>query len=233
VSAGSSDLAAVPSWDDALATCVAGYGDLPYPGRRPPHGFVQVDGRVLALRRRPDRVWALADGDVGLDGWLTGRGAAALAGRVPLLCYGSNACPSKLQDLRDRAGLTGPVVLTPCAVSGLAAAWCAGERVVDRAVPATLVPADGTEHHFLMAVAPEQWPALDHCEGRGTRYDLVTVGEGCVRDDLGRPVPDARAYVGIAPTRQPMADAAGRPLLVRHLDQRGARAALRARAGRR
>ena len=211
-------------------TTVDGFASLPYPGRRPGHAYAQADGRVLELVRRPDRRWGLADRDCTVDGWLTGHGVTVLAGRLPLLCYGSNACPSKLQDLRDRCGLTGPVVMTPCTVRGLAAAWCAGERLVDRSVPATLVAARGREAHFLWWVAPEQWSALDRCEGRGDRYDLVRVPARQVRDDLGFEVPDVRAYVGRSRERQPMLDARGRPLLVRRLDQGGARAALRAAA---
>ena len=158
-----------------IGTTVDGYAALPYPGRRPGHAYVQVDGRVLELVRRSDRSWGLVDRDGTLDDWLVSRGDAPLHDRRPLLCYGSNACPSKLQDLRERHGLTGPVVMTPCTVSGLAAAWCAGLRLVDRSVPATLVAVEGSEDHFLWWVAPEQWAALDRCEGKGERYDLVGV----------------------------------------------------------
>jgi hypothetical protein len=214
--------------EDGPGTAVDAFASLPYPGRRPSSAYAQADGRVLELVRRSDRRWGLVHNGTTVDAWLAGRGVAVLADRLPLLCYGSNACPSKLQDLRDRCGLTGPVVMTPCTVSGLAAAWCAGERLVDRSVPATLVAARGREAHFLWWVAPEQWPALDRCEGRGERYDLVRVPATQVRDDLGREVPDVRAYVGRSRQRQPMLDARGRPLLLRRVDQDGARAALRA-----
>ena len=206
------------------------FAALPYPGERPDHAYVQADGHVLALVRRADGGWALAHCDDDLDGWLARRGEPALGSRRPLLCYGSNACPSKLQDLRDRHGLTGAVVMTPCTVVGRAAAWCAGERLVDRSVPATLVAAPGTEDHFLWWVAPGQWAALDRCEGRGERYDLVGVPAARVRDDRGREVADVRAYVGLSRQRRPLRDASGRPLLVRRLDQQGARAALQAAA---
>jgi hypothetical protein len=216
--------------EEGTGSAVDGFAALPYPGRRPDHAYVQADGRVLELTRRTDHCWGLARRDGTLDGWLTGRGEAALPDRQPLLAYGSNACPGKLQDLRDRHGLTGPVVMTPCTLLDLAAAWCAGERLVDRSVPATLVAAAGREHHFLWWVAPEQWPALDRCEGRGERYDLVPVPAGPVLDDLGREVPDVRAYVGRSRQRKPMLDAHGHPLLVRRLGQHAARAALRAAA---
>jgi hypothetical protein len=147
-----------------------------------------------------------------------------------LLCYGSNACPGKLQHLRDRMRLPGAVVMTPCTVTGLAAAWCAGTRRVDGAVPATLVAARGVERHFLWWVAPEQWPALDRCEGTGARYELVALGAHTVHDDLGREVQQACAYVGVSRQRTPLTDARGRALLVRDLDHDAARAALLASA---
>jgi hypothetical protein len=216
--------------DDALADVraaptVDAFPALPYPGARPGYGYVQVDGRVLRLRRRSDSRWVLTRSGVVLDDWLARLGCPPRDSRPPLLCYGSNACPSKLQDLRDRRGLPGPVVMTPCTVTGLAAAWCAGERGVDRSIPATLVAAPGAEAHFLWEVAPEQWPALDRCEGRGQRYDLVHLAPGSVRNDLGEEVPGVRAYVGAARHRRPMVDARGTPLLVREVDQDGARRA--------
>jgi hypothetical protein len=218
---------------DLVGDDAAVYPALPYPGQRPPHPYLQVGRRVLELRRGADRSWSV--GGQHLDGWLASVGAVPLAGRVPLLCYGSNACPSKLVDLRGRCGLTGPVVMTPCRVTGLAAAWCAGERHVDQSVPATLAPANGSEAHLLWWVAPDQWAALDRCEGRrgrpGDRYSLRRLRPGHVVDDLGRDVPGVRAYVGVASHRLPMTDAAGRPLLVRDLDQAGARAALASSGG--
>ena len=216
---------------DGCGTAVDVFAALPYPGSRPGHAYVQADRQVLELVRRSDGRWALAHGDDPVDDWLARRGEPVLRSRRPLLCYGSNACPSKLQDLRDRHGLRGAVVMTPCTVVGWAAAWCRGERLVDRSVPATLVAAPGTEAHFLWWVAADQWAALDRCEGRGERYDLEPLPAAHVRDDLGREVADVRAYVGRSRQRQPMRDAAGRPLLVRRLDQQGARAALRAAVG--
>ena len=217
---------------DVSGTLLDAYAALPYPAgagpRLPP-------GRPAGARAGP-AVGPPMGAGAGrrARGRLAGRrGEPALHDRRPLLCYGSNACPSKLHDLRDRHGLTGAVVMTPCTVVGWAAAWCAGERLVDSSVPATLVAATGTEAHLLWWVAPGQWAALDRCEGRGDRYDLVPVPAAHVRDDLGCETADVRAYVGRSRQRQPLRDAAGRPLLVRRLDQQAARAALRASADRR
>jgi hypothetical protein len=209
------------------------YAASPYPGRRPRRAFVQADRQVLGLSRRLDRSWGLAHPDLSLDDWLSERGEVGLQGRSPLLCYGSNACPGKLQQLRDRMRLPGVIVMTPCTLSGLAAAWCAGTRHLDGAVPATLVTARGSEQHFLWWVTPEQWPVLDRCEGAGARYELVVLAAEHVHDDLGGPVGHARAYVGVGADRQPLADGQGRPLLVRNVDQASARRALRASAAQR
>ena len=81
---------------DGCGTAVGAFAALPYPGRRPDHAYVQADGQVLALVRRPDGCWALAHCDDDVDAWLARRGEPALRDRRPLLCYGSNACPSKL-----------------------------------------------------------------------------------------------------------------------------------------
>jgi hypothetical protein len=219
---------------DVTAVDVSAYPALPYPGHRPSHAFVQVDRVVLELDAVGD-AWTVRDGDetADLDVWLAARGAVPMSGRSPLLCYGSNACPSKLHDLRRRCGLDGPVVMTPCTVHGLAAAWCAGRRVVDSSVPATLVPAGGSEQHVLCWVAPDQWAALDRCEGRtgrpGDRYALQVLPRGSV---AGRGVRHpVRAYVGVAPGRRPLTGPAGQPLLVRDLDQDTAQQHLAAVAG--
>jgi hypothetical protein len=211
------------------AVDVSSYPALPYPGRRPSHAFVQVGRVVLELVSAGD-AWSVRDGDESpdLDRWLTAHGAVAMSARSPLLCYGSNACPSKLHDLRSRCGLDGPVVMTPCTVTGLAAAWCAGRRVVDRSVPATLAPAAGSEKHALWWVAPDQWAALDRCEGRsgqpGDRYALGALPPGAVvGPGVRQPV---QAYVGVAAGRRPLTGPSGQPLLVRDLDQHSAERAL-------
>ncbi|WP_433800110.1 gamma-glutamylcyclotransferase family protein [Actinomycetospora sp. CA-084318] len=67
-----------------------------------------------------------------------------LAARVPVLAYGSNACPSKITWLRDELGLPGPVVALRVTVSGVAAVWAAGLRLRDDARPATLAVLAGT-----------------------------------------------------------------------------------------
>lgn len=207
------------------------YAPLPYPGLRHWTAFVQDDMDVVTMRRAGDS-WSVCEGSgrEPLDVWLGRRSAVPQSERQPLLCYGSNACPAKVVDLRRRFSLPGPVVMTPCTVEGLAAAWCAGTRAVDDSVPATLVPHAGTERHFVWWVAGDQWPALDQCEGRaGTpadRYSLLALDPASVADDGGRPLPRVLAYVGTAAERRPLRDASGRTLLVRDVPQAEARRAL-------
>jgi gamma-glutamylcyclotransferase (GGCT)/AIG2-like uncharacterized protein YtfP len=173
------------------------YPALPYPGARPACSFVHDDATGWPLRHDNATLsgWRLTTGE-DLDDWLARRDAAPLAQRVPVLCYGSNACPSKLTWLRGTLALPGPAVVLRARCTGLAAVWAAGLRVVDDQRPATLaaVP-DARETHAVWLATPEQVRVLDRCEGRGTRYRLARVTTGEVRLDgdalLERPL----AYV--------------------------------------
>jgi hypothetical protein len=217
------------------------YPALPYPGARPRYSYVQAEGRVLPLSvDPPTRDWTLTDSvDIPLNRWLRDRKVARMTDRRPLLAYGSNACPSKLVDLRRRCGLAGPVVMTSCVVTGLAAAWCTGRRQADGSVPATLVAAEGRERHFVWWVAPDQWAALNRCEGShgrpDDRYDLVALGLSGGRravGDGGTGLRHLLAYVGAAAARQPMLGPDGHPLLVRDHGQHHAQALHAASVGR-
>lgn len=188
----------------------AQWSQTPYPGQRPEWSYVQVDDFVLPITHGVGG--ATVDG-TDLNIWLAARGEITMAARTPVLAYGSNACPSKLVTMRERDGLTGAVVMTTCTIEGVAAAWCTGRRRTDNSVVATLVEVDGSEEHFIWWVAPDQWAALDDCEGAPTVYALQAV-PGIVRGHDGRLVP-AQAYIGVAAARQPRHDVAGRPLLVR------------------
>lgn len=178
----------------------ATYPALPYPGARPPCSFVHEDGIGYLLRSDHSALsgWRLADGQ-DLDAWLALRGEAPLAGRLPLLCYGSNACPSKLTWLRGTLGLRGPAVLLSARCTGLAAVWAAGLRVVDDQRPATLAAMPGVaERHAVWLVTGEQLAVLDRCEGRGNRYRLAHVTTGEVRLEDGTLVDHPLAYVASA-----------------------------------
>ncbi|QRP46822.1 gamma-glutamylcyclotransferase [Amycolatopsis sp. FDAARGOS 1241] len=123
--------------------------------------------------------------------------------RLPVLAYGSNACPSKITWLRGALGLAGPVVAVRARCTGLAAVWASGLRKVDDQRPATLTALPGAEDHFVWFVTPEQRAVLDVCEGRGTRYHLARL-DAAVHLEDGTAVPGVHAYVGASPIRYPL-----------------------------
>ncbi|MCM0621021.1 hypothetical protein [Nocardioides bruguierae] len=173
----------------------------PYPGERPAGSFVVDDGGLLWPLERTGTDWVVDRPDrPDLATWLTAAGASPLEERVPLVGYGSNACPGKV--LRNATPL--PAVHLACTLEGLASVWCDG--LTHRGdVPVTLVEAPGhTEEAALMLVDPAELAVLDVVEGRAARaYDLVRLEAGrvCVE---GRPVTDTLTYVGRAPHRWPL-----------------------------
>lgn len=145
----------------------------PYPGARPGVSFVELAGRGWVVNTG-ETGWAV-DG-TSLDGWLAGHGALPVAKRVPVLAYGSNACPGKLDWLREAMGLRGPVVVLEADVQDASAVWSVGRRVRDGQRPAVLVAAPGvTERHAVWLATPDQIEVLDRVEGRGQRHQLAWV----------------------------------------------------------
>ncbi len=212
----------------------ADYPARPYPGARPPCSFVHVDGTGYPLRADHTALSGWRVGGRDLDDWLADRGAVPLAGRVPLLCYGSNACPAKLTWLRATFGLAGPAVLLRARCAGLAAVWAAGLRVVDDQRPATLAAVPGvTEQHAVWLATPEQLEVLHRCEGcdegpRG-RYRLAHLTGGEVRLEDGTLLDRPLAYVAAEHTADPrmiryplLVD--GRPVRCAEVPQAAARA---------
>ncbi|MCG8917446.1 gamma-glutamylcyclotransferase [Actinokineospora sp. PR83] len=181
---------------------------VPYPGARPPYSYAHDGGRGVRLTADPAALSGWRAGGVDLDEWLGARGGAPMAGRVPVLSYGSNPCPSKLTWLRDALGLVGPVVVLRARCTGLAAVWAAGLRVVDDQRPVVLAALGGVEDHAVLMLAPEQVAVLDVCEGRGHRYALARVRTGTVElldsTDDGTSIDGVLAYVGAAVIRRPL-----------------------------
>ena len=197
---------------------------MPYPGRRPPFSFVHDDATGWELT--PDPVapscWRVDGTD--LDEWLAVRDASPLAERVPVLCYGSNACPSKITWLREALGLPGPAVLLGARCTDVAAVWASGLRVVDDQRPATLAAMPGNvEDHAIWWATREQVAVLDRCEGRGERYRLARVDTGEVRLRDGTVVDGPLAYVAAAPRRLPLL-VDGKPVRCLDVPQAGAAA---------
>ncbi|AXB45429.1 gamma-glutamylcyclotransferase [Amycolatopsis albispora] len=142
-----------------------------------------------------------------------------LEGRLPVLAYGSNACPSKITWLRETLGLTGAVTVLHAKCTGLAAVWASGRRVVDDQRPATLAAMPGVvEEHAVWLATPEQLRVLDVCEGRGHRYHLARVHTGEVTLANGAVLPDVLAYVGASAIRLPLL-VGGNPVRVADVPQ--------------
>jgi gamma-glutamylcyclotransferase (GGCT)/AIG2-like uncharacterized protein YtfP len=163
-----------------------------------------------------------------IDAWLAARDAPPLAGRVPVLAFGSNRCPSKITWLRHELGLAGPVVVLRASVSGVAAVWAAGWRARDGARPATLAPvpddAEDPEIHGVWLATPEQVAVLDVCEGRGRRYALAWVHVARVVSlDDGARLDPVLAYWPADPIRAPLL-VDGTPVRCRDVPQDEARA---------
>ncbi|MEV0900986.1 gamma-glutamylcyclotransferase family protein [Actinoplanes sp. NPDC049802] len=178
------------------------YAVDPYPGTRPVGSWV-IDQDERCWPVVPDEAmpsgWAVVaapNSRVCLDTWLTGQGAAPLAGRVPVLSYGSNACPGKV--LANMTPL--PAVNLACEMEGLASVRCTG------GAPVTLasVPKH-TETAVVTMATPADLRVLDVVEGRrGGWYTLQTLHTGRVVLENGARVPRPAAYVGARPERHPL-----------------------------
>jgi gamma-glutamylcyclotransferase (GGCT)/AIG2-like uncharacterized protein YtfP len=176
----------------------------PYPGAVPPVSYVHVDGVARGIK----------ECTVPLDAWLCGYGGAPLAGRLPVLAYGSNRCPSKITWLRRMLGMgVDPVVVLRARTTGVAAVWAAGLRARDGARPAVLAAAPGVvEEHAVWLATPDQIAVLDRCEGRGERFRLARLRTGSVAvegDALGSSAVDVLldrpwVYLGHAEIRRPL-----------------------------
>ena len=151
------------------------YPPDPYPGARPGVSFAELGGRAWVVR--PESAgWAVEGRGTDLDVWLAMHDAPPVAARLPVLAYGSNACPGKLDWLRAAMGLAGPAVVLEADVRDAAAVWSAGHRARDGQRPAVLVAAPGvTERHAVWLATEDQRAVLDLVEGRGERHRLAWV----------------------------------------------------------
>jgi gamma-glutamylcyclotransferase (GGCT)/AIG2-like uncharacterized protein YtfP len=197
----------------------------PYPGTRPDHCFVHLDGTgwPLVPDLSLDSGWRVEPDGTDLDRWLADRGELPLAGRMPVLGYGSNANPAKVTWLREELGLTGSAVILRARCEGLSAVWAAGLRARDDQRPATLAALPGVvEEHSIWFATPDQLRVLDRCEGRGLRYRLVRLHSGRVSLHHGGEIDSVLAYTGAGSRRMPLL-VRGRPVRCADVDQRGAR----------
>jgi gamma-glutamylcyclotransferase (GGCT)/AIG2-like uncharacterized protein YtfP len=178
----------------------------PYPGAVPAFSFVHLHGHSHPLTF--DGCWRV--GGAELDLWLAGHGAPPLAGRLPLLSYGSNRNPNKITWLRRTLGLAGPVVVLRARTEGLAAVWASGFRARDGQRTSVLGAAPGaSEQHAVWLATPKQIAVLDRCEGRGDRYRLARLGTGAVyiewaNTDDGLRIEAPWCYLGLSAIRRPL-----------------------------
>lgn len=191
----------------------------PYPGARPGHSYVHHDGLGWPLLAGPGTPWCWTVAGTDVDAWLADRNAEPLAGRVPVLAYGSNANPAKLTWLRETYAFAGPAVVLRVRCTGLAAVWAAHLRARDGQRPATLVAEPGrAEWHAVLLATPEQVRALDRCEGRGVRYRLVRLATGTVTAEDGTELSGVLAYTAASELRAPLL-VGGKPVRCADLTQ--------------
>ncbi|HEX5119230.1 MAG TPA: gamma-glutamylcyclotransferase [Pseudonocardiaceae bacterium] len=194
----------------------------PYPGARPDHSFAHESGLGWPMAPTAGSMWTVDD--LPADDWLAARGAGPLAGRVPVLAYGSNANPSKITWLRSVFGLAGPVVVLRVRCTGLAAVWATHLRVRDDQRPATLMAEPGrTEWHAVWLATPDQVRVLDRCEGRGVRYRLVRLETGTITTADGTGLTGVLAYTAAGELRAPLL-VDGRPVRCADVPQAAAQA---------
>jgi hypothetical protein len=185
----------------------------PYPGQRPAWSYV-IDEFARVHRVVPDALassgWSVASTYECVDKWLVQRGASPLLERIPVLSYGSNACPAKLLDL----GFSTSVALA-CTLTDHAAVWAHGRRQHDGSRIATLASRPGhQEVHFVTYVEREQLAVLDRVEGNPDWYRRGPFPADCVVLENGATVPGLFAYIGQPPRRHPSADENGDHALV-------------------
>ncbi len=128
------------------------YPTTPYPGETPEFAYIIRNSHVYAL-----------DGDDFED-------SRDFDPLIPLLSYGSNACPGRLaQKFSDPDG----IVVLPATAYGIERAWSCNINSND-AVPATLIdaPNAGLACHLLL-LPTRLGEQMDRTEGRsGPYYDL-------------------------------------------------------------
>ena len=137
---------------------------LTYPGRRPRFSFFFTHHGIYRCPLR------------SLNGLLTARHLAPVSERIPVLAYGSNACPGQLyRKYNQDSRLTNVPVL----YGRLNGADVVYSRRFTRGgyVPATLVRARRSLQSWVTLLTAEQLSAMDSTEGRPNVYQLVEVAK--------------------------------------------------------
>lgn len=162
----------------------------PYPGTVPPFSYVLHEGMVLPLV--PTEGDYLLDGQTTLTEWLAAKGQRC----VPLLAYGSNACPGRLIQKFPGAGGDG-VVLLQGQLTGAVRVW-SRKPSSSGSVPLTLAHAPGHRSPaHLMLLPAGLAAAMDRSEGRhGPYYALARLDLCALELTSGTLWERPLAYVG-------------------------------------
>ena len=174
---------------------VQNYSELPYPGLRPEVSWqLSVDGMM--------QPW---DGE------------QQPPGRIPVLSYGSLACPGAARAMQSK-GLPDVVLSAVVDLTGAAAVLCAGQRSAGGR-PATVAVQPGVERHAVWWATDSQIAMLDEREGwhgaGSTRswYARVQLSQWAPQVTVYTPgglhLTGTIAYVGMRPERQPQRDGQG------------------------
>ena len=139
------------------------FSSAPYPGEYPPYDYAVIRGEVVPVQLTDS---GLAD-RIGLDI------AASLATHIPLLTYGSNACPGRMvEKFGDDAERLHGILVFRAMASNLARAWCA-RPASSGVLPYTIVgAADETEVHVVL-LPRHLISIMDESEGRGASLYVV------------------------------------------------------------
>ncbi len=186
---------------------VSEYSPLTYPGEIPRGSFAIRRGYVEPIRSTADGM-AFADGQQ-VGPWLVGDGLAELADLyVPMLAYGSNACPGRLVEKFARSFPVGSeldrIVAVGATVIGAQRAWVCSHT--DRGVlPVTIAAAPDRELECHVLLLPARLiPKMDRSEGRATgHYAAVRLTGTEARLDGGQIWRQPLSYLGCA-TRAPL-----------------------------
>ena len=192
----------------------------PYPGQTPNYPYVIDAGMVRPL---PQSVGSAVPSPAGLRGWLPEHTAQ----HIPLLTYGSNACPGRLaQKFADPSG----IAVFPANVSDVVRVWSCRVNYMD-AVPATLAAAPGASTTAHVLLLPAQLAhEMDVSEERfGPCYRLVRLLHASVQLPGGPVWQSPLTYLGHA-ERGPLI-ISGRVLPLSEFTEAAARSAIEKRHG--
>lgn len=201
---------------------------LCYPGRRPPHAFTTSEGYIWPLKSVEDLEGArfgLAtyEGVFDLDDALRSYGVLPMAERIPVVGFGSNACPGQLaekfspaQDKKGDITDAGDHHIVPTLRGKLrdVAAAYSSKLGIRGYVFAELIAAERAETEVCVNfLSPRQLARMKRSEGA---YEFCNLGEVCI-EGLTRSIP---AY-GFAGKNEVLLDRTGQPILLADVPVKG------------